>query len=197
MLQKVRVLGSDNMSLTQKYEKSLRDRWCMRFKTSIDDGDDFDGIVTHIKRNFIVLRELRELDFDGLVILPKKVIRGYRDNQYEDCINAIIRKLGTIKKAKAPRWLDSCDTLSEVFVQLKKRDIWPVVETDSETAEGTALYLGPITRADAKTFELDCYDATAKWEQVYEIKYSDVQRIEIDGSYDNAFNAYMRTLERT
>ncbi len=45
------------MSLAAKYRKSKEKRWCLRFKTVHPDSDDFDGVVTHVKQGFVVLRE--------------------------------------------------------------------------------------------------------------------------------------------
>lgn len=59
------------MSLYQKYKKSLNERWCMRFKTNHPDSDEFDGVITHIAPKFIVLYEVREFEFDGIVDVKK------------------------------------------------------------------------------------------------------------------------------
>src|SRR5258705_4383198 len=99
------------MSLGQKYKKSFHEQWCLRFKTRHPDGDNFDGVVTHIKKGFIVLNQEEAFEFDGVVILPKRVITGSRDDKHEQCGNRILRENGAIKKCRSPRWLDSCETL--------------------------------------------------------------------------------------
>lgn len=87
------------MSLAQKYRKSFEKRWCLRFKTILPDGEEYDGIITHNQRQYVVLREERDFAFDGVLILPKKIIRGYRDDKHDRCGNAIIRENGAIKRA--------------------------------------------------------------------------------------------------
>jgi hypothetical protein len=99
------------MSLIGKYRKSLNEKWCLRFKTWHPDGDNYDGIVTQIKSEFIVLREEKDFDFDGIIILPKKIIKGYRDGKNDQCCNENLRENGAIKKCHAPRWLNACETL--------------------------------------------------------------------------------------
>ena len=64
----------------------------MRFKTRHPDGDNYDGVVIHIAPNFIVVREVVDFEFDGVQVLPKKVIRGFRDGKFEECGNAIMRQ---------------------------------------------------------------------------------------------------------
>ena len=181
------------MGLEQKYRKSMTERWCLRFKTRLPEQDNYDGIITHNKRGFIVLRQEHDFEFDGVVLLLKKVIRGYRDNKYEDCCNAIIRQNGSLKTARSPRWLDSCDRIPDVFAQLQSRDIWPAIEIVFNEGSETAFYLGPITRIETNAVSIRCYDAAGKWEKVYELDYDEICRIEFDSKYCNHFNGYMRS----
>src|SRR5438874_10863931 len=126
------------MRLARKYSKSMRERWSLRFKTNHPDGDNYDGVVTHVKPGFIALREERDFEFDGLIVLPKRFIKGCRDGRYERCINEILRQDRAITRCRSPRWLDSCDSLPQLINELMRREIWPGVETlfnnESETA---------------------------------------------------------------
>jgi hypothetical protein len=180
------------MRVTEKYRKSLDEKWCLRFKTRHPDGDNYDGVVTQINREFIVLREEDDFEFDGITILPKKSIKGCRDGKYEQCCNEILRENGAIRKCDSPRWLNGCETLPEVIRELKRRDIWPGVETIFAGNSKTAFYIGPITRAADDCFYLRCYDAAGKWEKEYELTYDEIFRIEFNSRYCNQFNAYMR-----
>lgn len=180
------------MSLAQKYRKSLEKSWCLRFKTNLPDGDEYDGVITHNQRQYVVLREEQDFAFDGVLILPKRVIRGYRDDKHDRCCNAIIRENGAIKRAKVPRFIDSCETMSDVLAQLNRRDIWPGIEVLFKNGAETAFYLGPITPIDDETFHIRCYDAAGNWEKVYELETKEICRIEFDSQYCNSFNRYMR-----
>lgn len=180
------------MSLAQKYSKSLNEQWCLRFNTRHPEGDNYAGIVTHIKPDFIVLREERDFELDGLVVLPKKFIKGCRDGRFERCQNQILRENGAIKKLRAPRWLDGCATLPQLFAALMQRDIWPGVETIFNQGADSAFYLGPITRLTDDHFFLKSYDAAGKWEKNYALAYDEVFRVEFDSKYCNHFNAYMK-----
>ena len=181
------------MSLAQKYNKSLTEQWLMRFKTKHPNGDNYDGVVTRIKPAFIVLREERDLELDGVIILPKRVIKGVRDGRYERCYNQILRQNGEMRKLRSPRWLNSCETIAQVCASLMKRDIWPGVGTIFDDGAESAFYLGPITRVDEDRFFLRCYDAAGKWEKVYKLDYDEVFKIEFDSRYCNHFNAYMKS----
>ena len=77
-------------SLEQSYRKSVEERWSMRFRTRHPEGDNYDGVIVHIGQHFIVVREEIDFEFDGIVVLPKKVIRGVRDGEFERCANKIL-----------------------------------------------------------------------------------------------------------
>lgn len=109
------------MSLASKYKKSLEKHWALRFKTIHPDSDNYDGVVTHIKSDFIVLREKQDFEFDGVIILPRRVIKGYRDNRYESCSNQILQQNGAIKKARVPRWFDKCESIPVVLAESRSR----------------------------------------------------------------------------
>jgi hypothetical protein len=180
------------MSIMRKYRKSLDQQWLLRLKTRHPDGDNYDGVITQIKSRFIVLREEENFEFNGVIVLPKRFIKGVRDGKYEVCCNEILRENGSIRKCGSPSWLDDCETIADVIAALKKRDIWPGVETIFNDMTDTAFYIGPITKTSNEHFCLRCYDAAGEWEKEYKLKYEDVFRIELGSKYCKYFNAHMR-----
>lgn len=180
------------MSLLQKYKKSLEQKWRIRFKTNHPDGDTFDGIVTHIAPNFIIMREEWDFEFNGIVLLQKKNIKGYRDGKYEACFNAILQQNGQMKKLRVPRWLDSCKTIPQVIQNIKQHNIWPIIERLFNEGKETDFYIGPITEVSDESFSVYCYDAAGEWESEYKIRYEEIFRVEFDSKYCKHFNSYMR-----
>lgn len=163
----------------------------MRFKTSHPDGDCYDGVVVHVGSDFIALREEADFEFDGIQILPKRVVRGYRDGRFDRCCNEILRYNGQIRKAVAPAWLAGCVTVSDVLRHCHKKDIWPGLEV-IDLEDGGLFYLGPIAELTTEVVRQKCYDADGRWEKVYEIPYGDIFRVEIGGKYCTHFNSYMK-----
>ena len=178
------------MNLTKQYKKSYEEQWCMRFKTRHPEGDAYDGIVVSITSEFMALREEDNFEFDGLQIFPKRSITGYRDNKFDRCCNDILRENGELRTLKVPAWLKKCSTVEKLLRNLMKRDIWPGVEILSDS--DTAFYIGPVTRIEEEHWWIRCYDAAGKWEKEYRLTYDEIFRIELDSSYCNNFNAYMR-----
>jgi len=180
------------MKVSKKYSKSLENKWVTRFKTIHPDGDDCDGVVLVVKRSFLVIKEARDFEFDGTIILPKRVVRGYRDSGFEQCYNSIIRSNGQINNMEFPDWLHKCSSIRDVVDQLKSHDIWPGIEILFDEGKRSAFYLGPILETREHSFSINCYDAAGKWEKVYDLEYDEVFRIEFDSKYCNHFADYMK-----
>jgi hypothetical protein len=180
------------MKSSEKYSKSLKDKWVIRLKTHHPDGDNYDGVVFVVKRSFVAIRELRDFEFDGVIVLPKKAIRGFRDGVFEAADNAIIRNNGQIDAMSIPSWVEECGTIQHVMAYMMRHDIWPGVEILFEEGRTAAFYLGPIVKADADSFTINCYDAAGNWEKPYRLGYEEVFRIEFDSKYCNHFNNYMQ-----
>jgi hypothetical protein len=185
------------MSFERKFKKSLSEQWCMRFETLHPDDDNYDGVITHIKTDFIVLREEIDFEFDGIIILPKRFIKSVRDGKYDKCCNEVIRFNKTINKLHTPKWLDKCETIQQVLSVVKKRDIWLGVETVFSEGTDSAFYIGPITNITDEGFSIKCYDSAGKWEKEYQLDFDEVFRIEFDSKYCNYFNAFMKSKTMT
>ncbi len=182
------------MSLTEKIAESHKKQLVIRLRTRYPDGDIYDGMITHIRKPFIVLASLSNFAFDGIVVLPKKVISGYRDGKYERRTNSIMQFNGNIKKNKTPKWLDKCETLADIVAALQKNDIWPCIETIHRSGSDTDVdfYIGRITDVGERCFNIHHYDAAGEWEGECEIDYKDLFRIEFNDEYSRQFNKYMK-----
>lgn len=184
------------MNFERKYKKSLSEKWCMRLETLHSESDNYDGVIMKIQPEFIVLREEESFEFDGIVILPKKLIKNVRDGKYDKCCNEILRHNGAIKKLHIPKWLEKCVTLPQVLKQIKKRDIWGAIEILVEERTETDFYLGKLTDIDNEQFTIKSYDAAGKWEKEYQLDFDEIFRIEFDSKYCNYFNAFMKSKTR-
>jgi hypothetical protein len=185
------------MSFERKYKKSLSEQWCMRFETLHPENDNYGGVITHIKPDFIVLREEEYFEFDGIVILPKRFIKNVRDGKYDKCCNEILRHNGAIKKFKAPNWIDACETIPQILSLMQKRDIWGAVEIIINDETDTDFYLGKFTQVNEKEFSIKSYDATGKWEKDFKLDFDGIFRIEFDSKYCNYFNSFMKSKTKT
>jgi hypothetical protein len=179
--------------LAPKYRKSKKKAWYLRLKTSHPDGDCYDGVVAEIKRQFIILCEVTDFEFDGLQILPKKSIIGCRDGRFERCSNEIIRQNGEFDRMQPPGRLASCNTLKEVVACLYEDDIWPAVEVVDDGHTDWYFFLGPIVKLLDDGFVIRSYDAAGHWEHDSKLLFSEIFRIEVHSRYCKHFNSFMRS----
>lgn len=182
------------MSLSEKIVKSFKRKAVIRLKTRHPEGDRYDGLVIHIAQNFVVLAEEVDFCFDGIIVLPKRIISGYRDGKFERCTNRIMQHNGNIKKLKSPKWIEKCGSLAEILSALKAKDIWPNIETIYGYGRNldTDFYIGQIVDVEDRCFRIRHYDAAGEWEGEVEIDYNDLFRIEFNDSYSVRFNEYMK-----
>lgn len=183
------------MNLENKFNESLKNKWCVRFKTAHPDKDVYDGVIIYNKSEFIVLHEEEGFEFDGFIIIPKKFIKKIRDGKYEKCCNQIIRQNGEIENLSAPDWIASCNNIRQLIKALKSEEIWAGIEIVFNQETKSAFYIGPITRIGTKNFYIKCYDATGKWEKEYKLSYQEIFKIEFDSKYCNHFNKFMKSKE--
>ncbi len=175
-----------------RFRKSMELQWAIRFKTRRPDGDNYDGIVVYRGRGFVVLREVRDLVFDGLVLLKTRAVRGFRDGKFEHCLNEILRQSGAMKELRAPAWLAGCPTIQDVLENLRRRAVWPAIEAVFEDGD-SALYLGRIEGVYVEGVRMYCYDAAGEWEDYYRLTMDQIFRIAFDSQYCHVFDRYMRS----
>ena len=184
------------MGLSTKYRKSMEHKWVIRLKTIHPREKNFEGVVLHNGRNYIVLAEVDQFEFNGLLILPKRVLAGCRDGASEEVANQNVRMNGALQRIKLPTWLGACGTLREALAAVDCKRIWPAVEILYNDNRFSALYLGPITRISGTRIWQRCYDAAGEWEREYEYNEREVFRVELQSRYCRHFNRYMKTRPR-
>ena len=179
-------------SLNKTCRKSLQEKSCIRLELQKPSEDSYLGIVLAVQRKHIVIQSVSSLEFDGYLILPKQFVQNFRQSEFESCQDAILKANGQIKNLAEDHWLTECSRLSQVILKLSERDVWPGIEAIFNKGRDTAYYQGPIVETHQKHFEIACYDAAGKWEQTYELAYSDIMSIEIESHYCQHFNRYMK-----
>lgn len=171
-------------------EKSKNDRWTIRLTSSFPAKDVFDGIVLHYSSELVIIHELRDFQFDGIVAINRKKISKIRDGEFEACENNIIRDSGTIKELSKIQWIKKKDTFRDLISEIMKKKIWPAVEMASKKSNG--FYVGPITSVKQNMFSLFCYDAKGKWENEYDLEYNRIGKVEFKSRYTDFFNDFMK-----
>lgn len=182
------------MTLANAYKASLSEKLYMAFTVSGKDDDTHHGVVLHIARRFIVLREFSGLEPDGILVIPKQRITNFELGPHEECVNEMIRANSLIRKLNVPKWLEKAAGLADVVRELRRRRIWPSVETVFQDGGATIspFYVGPVIDLHVDEFRLFSYDAAGRWEHPARIDWDEILRVEFQDAYTKRFNAYMR-----
>jgi hypothetical protein len=178
------------MNLVPKFRKSLRQKYCVRFRTNHPDQSDYDGIVTHIRPDYIVVREEYDFELEGIVVFSRKAVVACEERRCGKTFNEVLRHTGQMKDLKIPAWLDECCTFQDILGQLKKRRIWPAVEIVQK--KDTWFLVGPITHVEENGSLIRGYSADGKWGRDYPINYRYLHCIRFGDRYTRHFNRYMR-----
>ena len=179
------------MDLLTQLRKSLKQKQCVRFRTSHPEQDYYDGIVTHVRPDYIVLCQEDDFEFDGVVVLNRKAITACDDQYYGKVFNAVLRNTGQLAALKAPAWLDDCRTFEDVFTQLKRRRIWPAVKIVHK--KDGWFFIGQITHVEENGSVIRHYDGNGKWEDDdAPFGYQNLHCIHFGDRYTKHFNSYMR-----
>src|SRR5207249_11238859 len=137
----------------------LNKQWVLRFSTIHPDGDHYDGVVTAIKPDFIVVCEETCWELDGVHILPKRVIADVRDGKFEACTNRIVLGNNALSQLVMPEWLDACKCLTDVLQSMQRQEIWPAVESLWDHDRKNGFSIGPITKVGKHSFWTHGYGA--------------------------------------
>ena len=178
--------------MNKHLSRSKNRKGVIRIRTKAPDGMNIDGIVLQEARSFVSLLVVEDFEPDGIVVVPKKWIKGIRDGKFEACATEMIRFSGTLERTEPFAWPSNLTSLAEVCAYLKERDIWPAVEI-IYNGDDSAFYIGPITEISKRSLRLYCYDAAGQWEKEYEIDFAEIFRIEFESRYARNFNAFMKT----
>lgn len=159
------------IKLDHVLQKSLNNSQLIKLKTSTPDEDEYDGIVLHISKSVVTLHSVENFESDGILFIERKWISDYRDSEFEECFDKVMKYHHKIEKLHIVPWIIEIQTTKDVLLNCHKNSIWPLVETIDSDGETTSLYLGTITDVSGKSFSMYAYDATGNWEAEYDLPY--------------------------
>jgi len=170
-------------------DRSHKEKHLITLRTKHPDGDAYWGVVLGFSRSVVVLHECEDFEFGNIVVVARKYISEVVHGRVEACAERIVRRNAQIKKLSKVRWIAELASVRDAIGAIKKRGIWPTVETVH--GDDDAYNIGPIVKVGKTTFSQIGYDAKGEWKREYELKYSHVFKIEIFDKYSTYFNQYM------
>jgi len=180
--------------MNKDLDTSKRTKGILHLRTKNPDGTTFNGVILDNKKTLVIIQEFVGFEADGIIVIPKRWIRGIRNGKHEQCATKIIHSAKNLGAADDSGWYIDLTKMEEIITYLKTADIWPAVEVLYKN--DPSLYMGFITDVSKSSFRIYCYDAAGEWEKEYELEYSEVFKIEINSRYVRHFNEYMRTKKK-
>ena len=184
--------SQDGGSLAEALRRSRDERRLIRLETADPDGNAYDGIVMMIHSDFVAICPETDFEFDGIQLVARKHLTGYRDGAFEACWQEILIHSGEINRLAFPAWVEGCADWRAFFTAVRSRDVWPGIEVIVEGGAESALYIGPVLTVGETSLTLLTYDAAGAWEKSYEIDYAEIFRVDLETKYCSRFNDFMR-----
>lgn len=180
------------MSALSKLRKSLKEQTSVCIVESGRDGSYYRGIVTHISSVFVALHQIENLEFNGTVILALKDFNDVRDGTFSKVTDRILEQNREIKKQRPAAWLNDCETWQDLFLNLKRRRIWPSLEVVKK--KDCWFLIGPILDVEEKGSYIHNFSGDGKWQKEPDpITYKYLHQVMFGDRYSKHFNRYMRT----
>jgi len=181
------------MNAIRSLKKSLSEQSLIGLRLFYDEEHLCVGIVTHLTSEIVAIQLFDDFEISSVSVIALPRIAEARDNARIRCWSKILAHNGQLKKLKPRRWLDKCQSMADVFAQLKQRNIWPDISLVVDKDEW--FFTGPLTHTEEEGFLIRNYTASGKWEKEQGYRMEDVAVVEFDHKYGRHFRNYMESLE--
>ncbi len=179
------------MNPLPKLKKSLREKIAVKFLLSQTEEDYCFGVVVRVAPEFVALRAIDDFECNGIVVYRISEVAEFINDGQIRCANRILKANGQLEKLRPPGWLDKCDTMEDVFQQLKKRCILPSIEVKEGNDDW--FFIGKITHVEPEGIIVHHYDAHGVWYDPVPVALQYVTRMEFDSRYLKHFGNYMKS----
>lgn len=156
----------------------------------------FGGIIVEQNEKFILMSDLNDFNFDGVVIVRKSDISNVKRSINESFFDTIIEKEG-IKQAIIQRTANlnfKLGDFTEMFISLKELGIAIIIE--QLYANVSKFQVGPVSKVDKKKVFLDYFNANGEFDfKPVTSKFKDITFVRIDSPYANLFFKHVKWIE--
>ena len=153
----------------------------------------FEGFIFEQNRDFILMSDMNDFNYDGLVVLRKSDISEIKHTDKIKFFHKILKKEKIKKRIfKRRAKIDfKLETMYKMMKQLKKLQIPIICEHLYEKEE--LFQIGPIQKVGKKKAEIKYFNALGKFDFKPAIaKYKSITYIQIDSPYANIFYKYVK-----
>lgn len=169
--------------------KSLKKKRPVKLLTNHPDGQSFEGIVIYLTKSLIVIREIKDLEIDGVVAFPRQAISNVIDCPVESQKKELMKRDSNERAEKMTKWLKKVKNIKDLIGYPYKSGEWVAVETVRD--DDSTVFVGSIQDFSGKTFCVSPSLVTDKRKKGRKVRYSDLFRIEIYSSYISSIRDYV------
>jgi len=153
----------------------------------------FEGFIFEQNRDFVLMNDMRDFDYDGLVVLRKSDIDEIKHTDNEKFFLHILKKEKIKKKIfKKRAKIDfKLDTMHKMMKQLKKLQI-PII-CEHLYKKDDLFQIGTIKKVAKKKARMRYFNARGKLDfKLVSVEYKTLTHIRIDSPYANIFYKYVK-----
>ena len=153
----------------------------------------FEGFIFEQNKDFVLMNDMRDFDYDGFVVLRKSDINEVKHTGNEKFYLHILKKEHIKKKIFQKRkQLDfHLDTLQNMMKQIKKLKI-PII-CEHLYKKNDLFQIGTIKKVSKKRARMRYFNARGKFDfKLLSVEYKTLTYIRIDSPYTNLFYKYTK-----
>ena len=153
----------------------------------------FEGYIFEQNKKFIIMNDMYDFTYDGLVIVKKSDISEIKHTKNEKFFTKILAK-ENIKKSIINTWEQrkiSLQNIETIFTQIQSLQI-PVI-LECQYGNDDRFIIGPIEKIGTKKVKVKYFNAQGEYDfKPVSAEYKDITVIRFDSPYANIFYKYAK-----
>ena len=160
------------------------------------DGDlitYFQGIIFEQSKEFILMNDTTDFNFDGFIVLRKSDVSEIKHTENETFFNLILdnEQITTFILNKRKELDFSLDSLEEMSNKLKVLGLPVIIECKYRKDE--RFIIGPIDAVSSKKVKIKYFNAKGEYElKPIPVKLSEITYLRIESPYANLYYKYAK-----
>jgi hypothetical protein len=176
---------------TKRIAEHIRRRMTLRATLRTPAGTNVYGFPMAVSNDVLLMREIYDYQFWGMVAIPRNNIASYRSGRYERFAETLLKAEGVTAKVGLLKWKTPM-TLKPIFEFLCRLHIGTSVTTEHQAANAASgeerFYLGRILSVDDTGLFIRAANALGKWDRKStRIDFAQVTQVGFDEPYIRLF----------
>jgi len=168
-------------------------------KIYLSDSDDsaithFNGIVVDQNKNFVMMLDFSDFNYDGFVVFRKKDISEIERTRSEAFFQKILEREKCLYNFLENRSPVKLEGMRKMFKRLKKNNIPVIVEQRYKRED--IFQIGPIHGVEKKKVRINYFNSRGEYDlKPVSSRFKDITFFRIDSPYTNLFYKNSRKIK--